>query len=103
MQPSVGGLGQILGLQHGGPHRQVGHPGVVEQRARARIVARDRPDSSLPLARCTVTCSRQVNDVAVSATPSSATVEPSTIVGRRNRVRSGTVTVVWRTSRAGAR
>jgi hypothetical protein len=40
-----------------------------------------------------MTCSRHVNDVAVSVTPSSATVEPSTIVGRRNRVRSGMVTV----------
>ena len=35
-------------------------------------------------------CSRQVNEVAVSATPNSATVEPSTIVGRRRRTRSGT-------------
>ena len=34
-------------------------------------------------------CSRQVNEVAVSATPNSATVEPSTIVGRRRRTRSG--------------
>ena len=72
--------------------------------------ARGRPDSPAssgrsarcPLARCTVTCSRQVNDVAVSATPSSATVEPSTIVGRRNRVRHGTVTaVVAAAARAG--
>src|SRR5258705_5004935 len=40
-----------------------------------------------------VTCSRHVNDVAVSVTPSNATTEPSTIVGLRNLARSGTTRV----------
>src|SRR5258705_9973342 len=40
-----------------------------------------------------VTCSRHVNDVAVSVTPSNATTEPSTIVGLRNLTRSGTTRV----------
>ena len=34
-------------------------------------------------------CSRHVNDVAVSVTPSSVTIEPSTMVGRRSRAHSG--------------
>ena len=41
-------------------------------------------------------CSRHVNDVAVNATPSSVTIEPSTMVGRRSRARSGITTTAGR-------
>ena len=43
-----GGLRDVvLGLEHGGPHRQLGHPGVVDQRPRARVVARRQPGQFL--------------------------------------------------------
>ena len=59
---------------------------------RAGIVVRVQSGQFLAFARCTRTCSRQLNDVAVSATPSRATTEPSTIVGLRSRVCSGILT-----------
>ncbi|SKU11915.1 Uncharacterised protein [Mycobacteroides abscessus subsp. abscessus] len=42
----------------------------------------------MPLERCTVTCSSQVNEVAVSATAISTIEVPSASVGRRSRVHS---------------